>query len=334
MIHTLSLLLAAQFVGPSGPVQTFREYKRLNEAICRKLSVQLPKANSKSQVVTTAQVDSRDNYGDDLPAGALRLLGTIRLRHPDLIDQILFSPDGRLVASLGRDNSIRVWELGTGRQVGEIVASETSISSMAFGPSSTVLYYAASDRTIRLWDVYTRDEILLKDNCNGSIQDLKCSADGRTLVWIEDGVAVQTWDLHTRRESGGIQPDPNNTRGPGEYARLVELSSDGALLAAANPHAGAVDIWDVRKAKTIVRLATANGRASSLSISARLVALGHTDGTLRLWEIASGRELRQMKASPSGIYCIAFSSDGKTIAAGGDSTIAFGTRAPAGKLTR
>ena len=57
-----------------------------------------------------------DRHGDALPAGALTRLGTVRLRHAGLASFVAFLPDGKTLVSAGRDQTIRLWDVRTGKE--------------------------------------------------------------------------------------------------------------------------------------------------------------------------------------------------------------------------
>src|SRR5438876_3756927 len=67
---------------------------------------------------TTARV-AVDSYGDPLPDGALARLGTVRLRHGDAGARIVFSKDGKQLASAGQDG-VAIWEVSSGKRVQHI----------------------------------------------------------------------------------------------------------------------------------------------------------------------------------------------------------------------
>ena len=92
----------------------------------------------------------RDRFGDLLPQAAVARLGSMRFRHGRSLSRIVYSPDGRLLASFG-DGMIRIWETSSGRELHQIGGSD----NFALLPDSammacTVLDTAGEPETRRL----------------------------------------------------------------------------------------------------------------------------------------------------------------------------------------
>jgi WD40 repeat protein len=95
-----------------------------------------------------------DRHGDALPAGVRLRLGTVRLRHADSIRAIAFSPDGKILASAGKDRVIRLWHPTTGKSLKELTGHTGIVVALAFSPDSKRLASAmryGDDDTVRCW---------------------------------------------------------------------------------------------------------------------------------------------------------------------------------------
>src|ERR1022692_2180508 len=58
-----------------------------------------------------------DTLGDALPSGAIKRLGTARLRHGSRVLALAYSPDGRILAAGGGDDPVRLWDTDTGKEI-------------------------------------------------------------------------------------------------------------------------------------------------------------------------------------------------------------------------
>jgi WD40 repeat protein len=105
------------------------------------------------QPETQNQKPGTDLYGDPLPPGAIARMGTVRLRHEGPASAVAFSPDGQTLASGGRDGTIRLWEMATGKERLRIQGPATMFRSVAFSPDGKLLASGHSNSTILIWDV-------------------------------------------------------------------------------------------------------------------------------------------------------------------------------------
>src|SRR5579884_2799395 len=76
---------------------------------------------------------------DPLPAGAVLRLGSARLRHGGTVNAVVFSPDGKALASAGADRLVRVWAVPGGRELHRLAGHTGEVRAVAFSPDGAVL---------------------------------------------------------------------------------------------------------------------------------------------------------------------------------------------------
>ncbi|MCG2710445.1 MAG: caspase family protein, partial [Thermodesulfovibrionales bacterium] len=79
--------------------------------------------------------------------------------HTDRVNSVAFSPDGSRIISVSRDNSIKLWDVATGRGIMTFTGHKGDISSIAFSNDVKSFISGGSDGTIRRWDIKTGKEI-------------------------------------------------------------------------------------------------------------------------------------------------------------------------------
>src|SRR5206468_2020998 len=75
--------------------------------------------------------------------------------HQDVIHDLAFSPDGKLLATCGYDKLIKLWDAASGKEVRTLKEHSDSVYAVAFRPDGQLLASAAADRAVKLWDVAT-----------------------------------------------------------------------------------------------------------------------------------------------------------------------------------
>jgi WD40 repeat protein len=260
----------------------------------------------------------------DLASGKGRILR----RHGDTILRVGFSRDGKLLASLGRgEKTLRLWDAATGKEVRELRGPDSLLGAFAFSPDGKTL--AGVDLgTLRLWDLATGKQTRTFETYHSTF--LAYLPDGKALACAEGNGAIRF-----RQLSG--QPGPTE-EAPGEVER-VAFSPDGKTLFAVG---GAVSrrahLWDLATGKGRALRDGAQGPAWATDEATRrhagkpglpagderafapdgkTVAIYRRDGTLRLWDRTTRKELARWSGLATNISVAAFSPDGKSLALGG-----------------
>ena len=262
----------------------------------------------------------------------LRDLSSSGQNMPTLAPFIAFSRDSRLIATATADNTVKVWDVLSGRELqtlagpqGAVVAA-MGVYFIGFAANNQLV--TVSD-AVRVWDVTTGRELrTLQVNAtdiigsfNGSDGGMVLSHDGTQFSVFSDESEshVKVIDLASGRESRRFNlPDDRI-----DSLQLV-FTPDGRLLAA-----GIVErrfkLWDLtaKKDQELGRT-TKDFSLVKFSRDGRLLALSDSY-TVRIWDLQTMRELPSLKAPNTGLYpqgdaYISFSEDGKRIATGGFDT--------------
>src|SRR5437870_4269882 len=264
----------------------------------------------------------------------LRDLSTGGQNTTSLSPVFAFSPDNRLLAAAGSSNSVKVWDLATGHEVQTLTGGQASfmaalgVTYVSFSADGKKLV-TISD-AIRVWDTSSWRQAanlemaaLNASSFTGGEGGISLSPDGNQLARA-DADQIKFIDLSGGREVRSVSL-------PDRQLENVELSftSEGHLLVA-----GIVEkklkVWDV-SGKPAERLQAPTLKDYSFiefSSDGRLIALCE-NYTIKMWEIATGRELPALNVPNSGVFLenggvyAGFSHDGRKLATGGFGTQTF-----------
>ncbi len=115
--------------------------------------------------------------------------------HEGTVRGVAISPDCRLVASVGDDRSVRLWNLGNGRPWRALAGHDDSVQTVAFTPDARFLLSAGKDATLRLWDLRTGEASKTIKGHTGAISDLAIGRDGGVAASAGNDDSVRFWFL-------------------------------------------------------------------------------------------------------------------------------------------
>jgi RNA polymerase sigma factor (sigma-70 family) len=219
---------------------------------------------------------------------------------------ISFSPDGKLLATGGQTGKILIWDLASGQQVRQWQAQFFGYVSPTFSPSGKVLAAAGAQHTIKLWDPQLGTEIDPIAAHSGQVNFLEFAPDGKTLYSFGSDMRLFDWDLQTSQLAGRLFGGPLKMHGTGWWPESAsDLSADAKTLAVVGSNGvriGAastmrVFLWDTVSGKEIRLLASDQNHVISVRFApdGKRLASHEVDGTIRLWEVATGKELCQFE---------------------------------------
>jgi RNA polymerase sigma factor (sigma-70 family) len=271
-----------------------------------------------------------DGLGDPLPDGAAARLGAARLRQGTQVCALAFSSNGHVLATIGNDANLCLWEVPSGRELGRLAKLQHTHNAVAFADSVKTMAAVSDGGFVSLYDftparpgdrkpaALGKERLRIKPE-EGYPRLLAFLPDGNLLGATHDG-RVYLWDLDGKEVRRFGKPDAT-----ADLAFAV--SADGKKIAIGG-NAGDVVIWDVNKGVGLVTLA-GRTKVSSLAFSpdGKTLAAGDETNTVRLWDVAAGKVTAslvgekargQTRGVGDAIHALAFTPDGKTLVSTGD----------------
>ena len=271
--------------------------------------------------------------------------------HRGEVYAVVFSPDGRQLASGASDGLIKFWDPVNGQELASIAAHKSCVNNLAYSPDGRQLVSGSCDHTIKLWDTGTHQ---LLSTLEGHSDYVSCVAisprDDRLLASAGNGPFVRIWDLPTGEI---LQSFDTQTQAVQSLAWRADGKS--LIIAGAGPHRDqshtALLTYDVETGRathdpsgalavvasktnedvfvgldTMIRhtgerqpVALLHGHADpvdSLALSPRedLLASGGRDSTIRLWDTTTNHCQQILTGHKGRVQALAFSPNAPTLA--------------------
>jgi WD40 repeat protein len=285
------------------------------------------------------------------PVGELKKLEG----HTEEIKGVAFSPDGRLAVSGGLDQTVKVWNLTTGKEVQTLRGHSKQIWGVAFHPNNRQVLSASWDATARLWDIKQGNEVK-RFTHPIDVNGVAVSRDGSHILVGCDNQNGFLWNVangEEERRFGGFTayvyavafaPDGRHVACgsadkniriyeiTGQQTRLIEGQTNGVTALAFSPDSrflyscgdGVAHQWEVSTGKELRRFEGHTGLVQGLALSGdgRRLVTGGDDKTVRLWDTTTGKQLHVFKGHDGPVNAVAITANGRlALSAGLDRTV-------------
>jgi RNA polymerase sigma factor (sigma-70 family) len=263
-------------------------------------------------VVVSAGGDILDGFDVRLWNAAT---GQLLRRLPNSDSGLAISPDGKWLLTQDR----RLFDVATGKELRRFTGPKGQNECVAFSPDGRLVAAGNTGDSripgqVLLWDAGTGKLLHQLDGFGQRVSSLAFSADGGIIAAASPENALQLWNAETGKkwlrigtEKPGLRAYQNNP--------IIAFAPAGKLLASGRHNGRVIVLWDPHTGKMLKELAGDGDIA--FSPDGKHLASGGEDGMIRLWDVATGQEVRRWRACQRNLTSIAFAPAGNMIASVG-----------------
>jgi WD40 repeat protein/tRNA A-37 threonylcarbamoyl transferase component Bud32 len=311
-------------------IQTIKGHSSMVHAIAISPNGQLIASGSNDMTIKLWQVST---------GKLVRQMGRWSSSHSSMVNSVAFSPISNIsyqaesgksagVADVNRgilasgswDNTIKLWDVNTGREIRTLTGHTNWVNSVALSPDGKFLASGSADCTIKLWQVHTGIEIQTLTGHSDPVSSVAYSPrtpatnsqDRQLVASGSSDCTIKLWQAYTGRNIYTLT-------GHSFFVNCIAFSKDGEIIASGSGD-NTIKLWHINTGREIRTLMGHSDSVWSVAFSqdGQFIASGSWDNSIKLWHVHSGREISTLTGHSSYVRCVAFSPDGQTLVSGGD----------------
>jgi WD40 repeat protein len=246
--------------------------------------------------------------------------------HTGIVYGAIHLPGGHRIMTCSLDGSLRVWNLKTGKQIGEDWRDgDSEVWSIVLSPDGKKVVSGSHDGPVRLWDIDTCKVVKKWTGHTRPVVSVCWSRDGRRVLSGSDDGTARQWEV----ESGETMPEPIEnilaSIKTGHYNVLaVVYSPDTTLIATAGldglytgePIESSVKIWEAKTGKLV---ATLKGHIDAVRCLAwtkdgKTLISGSWDSSIRTWNTTNWKQTAVLNEHTDSVFAIVISPNDRILA--------------------
>jgi WD40 repeat protein len=226
--------------------------------------------------------------------------------HTNAVMAVAISPDGKTLATAGKDKSIRFFDLASGKRT-NVIRHESEIWSIGYSGDGKSFAFSDGDKAVTIVDAQTlKEKTVMKDQFEAPVAMLSLSPDGSLLATIEDGLQVpHCWELPSGKARAVFE-------GHGDRVNSVAFSPDGKHVATTSGDE-TIRLWEAAAGIPGRPLRGHDGPVFMAVYSPdgkTLLSAGTRDKTVRLWDLSTFKVKNVMEGHQDEVSFVGFGPGG------------------------
>ncbi|MGW3767105.1 WD40 repeat domain-containing serine/threonine protein kinase [Actinomadura verrucosospora] len=242
--------------------------------------------------------------------------------HTASVRDLIFTPDGRTLASASDDATVRLWNVADGKQRRAPLDHPDGVNALAMSHGGSTLYTAGDDGRLRLFPVSGKGEPGDLDIDLGPLTSLALSPDDRVLATSNTDQSVRLWDLDDGKVGPLLGTDAGNVQALAfaPDSRMLAIGTTGTEQDPKTGNTrGVAQVWEVYDRKKLSEnLSGHDSWVEDVAFSPDGQTLATAGGeTVRLWDVARTQQKGTPFQCDGRCNTTVFSPNGRILAAGG-----------------
>ncbi|MCI4664975.1 MAG: TIR domain-containing protein, partial [Neomegalonema sp.] len=255
--------------------------------------------------------------------------------HSNDVSFVAFSPDGTRILTGSADATARLWDAKSGKQLMVLSGVTSSAKFIAFSPDGTRILTVLHGGTVRLWDAKSGKVLAVFSGHTVDVSSVAFSPDGRRILTGSGSSDLRAGDNTARLwsvDGEGKVKALAVFSGHSDDVTSVAFSPDGRRILTSSRD-GTARLW-LPEGEAFVVSSDPNDSVYPVAFSPDGARILTGSGTARLWDAASGKQLKVFSGNSSYVMSVAFSPDGARILTGSGDDMARLWDAASGKVLK
>ena len=247
--------------------------------------------------------------------------------HGNAVTALAYSPDGRFLASVGRDRAGRIWHGRTGVLLRTLSGIDSPLLAVAFSADSRTVFTAAQNGSVQWWNADTGKR-LGQTEPGGRATTIALRPTGKAgePLLLATAHADRSISIVRFKSLAGPPQSLPALKGHESEVEALQFSPDGKMLASGGRD-GLVKLWDIEDGllRYDLKSHAMPVRSVAFSPDGNTIADASEDGDTNRWDVRTGKAIGsrlQLNAPGDGVDAVAFGPDGRTLATGGRRSLA------------
>ncbi|MGE5194834.1 MAG: protein kinase domain-containing protein [Deltaproteobacteria bacterium] len=223
-----------------------------------------------------------------------------------------FSPDGSRIVTGSWDNSARVWDASTARDVLKLVGHTRHVNSAVYSPDGAGILTASDDATAILWNAANGAKVRIFEGHGDRVRSAVFSPDGKQVLTASDDKTARLWSA-----DGGNEL--RQFRGH-EWAVLSAVFSPDGTKVLTGSEDNSARVWETATGRLILTLQGHTAPVASVTFlpdtknpAGTRILTGSQDTTAKLWDALTGKEILTLKRHSQEVTCVNASTSGRYV---------------------